>query len=254
MAESTAGPLWTPSAERIVGAVVSRFIARVNSRHKAGARSFPSLYARSIARPESSWDEVWGFTGIMRDKGSGRVLVVGRPMARPKITRVVDVHAVRDRVEAQFVAQAPEYTEKLGLAVITAVDVVGSVSGAFHFSGVDGRPTQIPFSRQLTTVRFLVTSQTGRYRRHSMGVTCPKNLVGDGSHEGRVGSSTKGRDNLTKVNHDRDELSQLDLQLFRKIQGFEVCHPSIVPCRGAQLLALRSLIHHLKQADSKNHE
>ena len=87
-----------------------------------------------------------------------------------------------------------------------------------------------------------------------MGVTCPKNLVGDGSHEGRVGSSTKGRDNLTKVNHDRDELSQLGLQLIRKIQGFEVCHPSIVPCRGAQLLALRSLIHHLKQADSRNHE
>ena len=80
MAESTAGPLWTPSAERIVGAVVSRFIARVNSRHKAGARSFPSLYAWSIAHPETFWDEVWDFTGIIGDKGSDRVLVDGDRM------------------------------------------------------------------------------------------------------------------------------------------------------------------------------
>ena len=60
-------------------------------------------------------------------------------------------------------------------------------------------------------------------------------------------------DNLAKVNHDRDELRQLGLQLIRKTQGFEVCHPSIVPCRGAQLLAVRSLIYRCERADSKNH-
>ena len=176
-----------------------------------------------------------------------------RTLTWSMIGQIVNIDTENDRGSLAF-CDWPNHVHQFGLAVITAVDVVGSVSGAFHFSGVDGRPTQIPFSRQLTTVHFLVTSQTRRYRRNSMGVTCPKNLVGNGSHEGRIGTTTKGRDNLTKVNHDRDELSQLGLQLIRKIQGFEVCHPSIVPRRGAQLLALRSLIHHLKQADSRNHE
>ena len=49
-------------------------------------------------------------------------------MARSKIARVVDVHPVRDRVEAHLVAQGPEYIEEFGLAVVTPVGCVHPVA------------------------------------------------------------------------------------------------------------------------------
>ena len=69
--------LWTPSAERIVRANVTRFI-RDAVRSLDGVASevhdAPSLYAWSIAHPEQFWPAVWRFCGIAAaELGDGRM-------------------------------------------------------------------------------------------------------------------------------------------------------------------------------------
>ena len=64
-------PIWTPGAERVARANLTRFLAHVRSRGSPGAESVwdvPSLYAWSVARPEAFWPEVWRFCGVVADE------------------------------------------------------------------------------------------------------------------------------------------------------------------------------------------
>ena len=125
-----------------------------------------------------------------------------RTLTWSMIGQIVNIDTENDRGSLAL-CDWPNNVHQFGLAVITAVDVVGPISGAFHFSGVDGRPTQIPFSRQLTTVRFLVTSQTGRYRRDGVGTFYSKNFVSNSCNKSRVGTSAKSSNNGTQIADDR---------------------------------------------------
>jgi acetoacetyl-CoA synthetase len=53
-------PLWTPSAERIAGANLTRF---------SGGRPYAQLYESSILRPLEFWDAMWDFAEVIGDKG-----------------------------------------------------------------------------------------------------------------------------------------------------------------------------------------
>ena len=56
------GPLWTPSADRIARANLTRF---------GGGRPYAELYDWSIAHPDAFWREVWEFAGIPRHGRAG---------------------------------------------------------------------------------------------------------------------------------------------------------------------------------------
>jgi acetoacetyl-CoA synthetase len=74
-------PLWTPGAERIERANISRFIRFVQA--EAGDSSvidYPSLYRFSISHPEAFWCLVWDFCGIKAQGERTPVLVDGDKM------------------------------------------------------------------------------------------------------------------------------------------------------------------------------
>ena len=73
MAEES--PLWTPDAERIKRANITRFLEQVRRRQPADAAAvtdFPTLYRWSIERPEAFWPAVWEFCSVIADSGPGR--------------------------------------------------------------------------------------------------------------------------------------------------------------------------------------
>ena len=83
--------MWTPSAEQVASANVTRFIREV-VRPLGGAaihvHDSVSLHAWSIAEPEQFWPAVWRFTGVIADERVGsepwdRVLTGGGRMAPP---------------------------------------------------------------------------------------------------------------------------------------------------------------------------
>ncbi|MCY7378948.1 MAG: acetoacetate--CoA ligase [Gemmatimonadaceae bacterium] len=89
--EEDQAPLWSPSAEQIASANVTRFILET-VRPLGGAAlavyDSVSLYAWSIAEPERFWPAVWRFTGVIAQERTGdapwdRVLTGGDRMAPP---------------------------------------------------------------------------------------------------------------------------------------------------------------------------
>jgi acetoacetyl-CoA synthetase len=59
-------PLWTPSAEQVERANLTRFMREV------GAKDFPSLYRWSVDQPEKFWPAVWRFCGVVAEERAGR--------------------------------------------------------------------------------------------------------------------------------------------------------------------------------------
>lgn len=84
-------PLWSPSAEQIASANVTRFI--LDTVRPLGGAALAvydsvSLHAWSIAEPERFWPAVWRFTGVIAQERPGaapwdRVLTGGDRMAPP---------------------------------------------------------------------------------------------------------------------------------------------------------------------------
>jgi acetoacetyl-CoA synthetase len=65
-------PLWTPSADRVARANMTRFIAYVRDRDALHADGYAALYDWSVGTPLAFWDAMWDFAGILGEKG-GRV-------------------------------------------------------------------------------------------------------------------------------------------------------------------------------------
>ena len=63
-------PLWTPSADRIAGATITRFMRAVESRFHTPVPDYPALYRFSIDQPEDFWRLMWEFGGVMGTAGS----------------------------------------------------------------------------------------------------------------------------------------------------------------------------------------
>jgi acetoacetyl-CoA synthetase len=67
---SLAGPLWTPSAEQVERANLTRFIARVRALgdRTASVADYDSLYDWSVRDLELFWSELWRFCGVIAEK------------------------------------------------------------------------------------------------------------------------------------------------------------------------------------------
>ena len=74
-------PLWSPSAEQIARANLTRFMSAIPT------REYASLYRWSIERPEDFWAAVWRYCGVVSDKQSGEDpwthVLVGRDRVAP---------------------------------------------------------------------------------------------------------------------------------------------------------------------------
>ena len=68
-------PLWTPSAERMKRAHLSRFMAEVRAMWGIDAADYAALHAWSVAEPAQFWRSMWDFVGIVGD-GPGRRIVI----------------------------------------------------------------------------------------------------------------------------------------------------------------------------------
>ena len=62
-------PLWTPSAERIERARITRFIRHVHDRWGVDAPDYPALYDFSITRPADFWRSMWAFGEVIGEPG-----------------------------------------------------------------------------------------------------------------------------------------------------------------------------------------
>ena len=78
-------PLWTPSAEQVARANLTRFIAQVRAAGPS-ITDFESLYEWSIRDLEQFWSEVWRFCGVIADGepyGPRDQVLVGRDRVAP---------------------------------------------------------------------------------------------------------------------------------------------------------------------------
>ena len=67
-------PLWTPSAERVAGANITRFTALVNKRHDLRLSGYPQLHQWSIDHLEDFWSALWDFGDVIAETRGERVL------------------------------------------------------------------------------------------------------------------------------------------------------------------------------------
>jgi acetoacetyl-CoA synthetase len=75
--EDRSEPLWRPSADRVAGANLTKFIAAAREQWGADIGSFRDLYDWSIARPDEFWQSVWSFCGVV-DEARGEVAIENR--------------------------------------------------------------------------------------------------------------------------------------------------------------------------------
>ena len=72
--------LWSPSAERIARANLTRFAELARTHHGFPGGDQAALYGWSIARPADFWDALARFAGVKMQRGAGPVLVDGDRM------------------------------------------------------------------------------------------------------------------------------------------------------------------------------
>jgi acetoacetyl-CoA synthetase len=74
-------PLWTPSADRVAGANITRFIAHIEGRagKPTHLADYAALHRWSIDNLEAFWRGIWDFCGVIGDPGE-RALVDGDRM------------------------------------------------------------------------------------------------------------------------------------------------------------------------------
>jgi acetoacetyl-CoA synthetase len=82
--------LWSPTADQIARATITRFIrdaVRPLGGTAAAVHDSPSLYEWSIAEPESFWPAVWRFCGVIANERPGRApwddVLIGRDRVAP---------------------------------------------------------------------------------------------------------------------------------------------------------------------------
>ena len=73
-------PLWTPSAERMKRAHLSRFMAEVSASWGVDAADYAALHAWSVAEPAQFWRSMWDFAGIVGDGPGERIVIDGDRM------------------------------------------------------------------------------------------------------------------------------------------------------------------------------
>jgi acetoacetyl-CoA synthetase len=83
MTASDEKPLWTPSAERIAAANITRFAREAEVRWGVKLPDYAALHAWSVAAPEQFWTSIWDFGAVAGERGD-TVLVDGERMPGAK--------------------------------------------------------------------------------------------------------------------------------------------------------------------------
>ncbi len=65
--------LWSPSAERVKNACISRFMQLIRQQHDAAVLDYQSLYRFSIESPQAFWRAIWEFGGVIGSPGKRTV-------------------------------------------------------------------------------------------------------------------------------------------------------------------------------------
>jgi acetoacetyl-CoA synthetase len=76
--------LWTPSAQRIAEANITRFMREVQARHGVECADYPALHRWSLADPESFWRELWRFGEVIAQDQGERAVVDAHRMPGAK--------------------------------------------------------------------------------------------------------------------------------------------------------------------------
>jgi acetoacetyl-CoA synthetase len=67
-------PIWTPSAERVQRAAMTRFIGFVNARQGTSLSGYDALYRWSVAEIPAFWGALWEFCGVVASRGYDAVV------------------------------------------------------------------------------------------------------------------------------------------------------------------------------------
>ena len=70
-------PMWMPSAQRVAGAQVTRFMKLANERHGLALADFAQLHRWSVDKPDDFWTLLWDFGGV-RSEARGKVVIADR--------------------------------------------------------------------------------------------------------------------------------------------------------------------------------
>ncbi len=65
--------LWSPSAERVKNASISRFIKLIRQQHDPAVLDYQSLHRFSIESPKAFWRAIWEFGGVIGSSGKRTV-------------------------------------------------------------------------------------------------------------------------------------------------------------------------------------
>src|SRR6266446_6321934 len=79
-------PMWTPTAEQVARANMTRFIGEARRATGRRVSDFASLYRWSIETPEEFWPLVWRFCEVVADSRDGTQwdsVLVGRDRMAP---------------------------------------------------------------------------------------------------------------------------------------------------------------------------
>jgi acetoacetyl-CoA synthetase len=68
------GPLWTPDPRDVAGLPISAFAAEAERRAGRCFADYDALHAWSIEESGAFWDLVWGFCGVIGEKGEQRIV------------------------------------------------------------------------------------------------------------------------------------------------------------------------------------
>ena len=133
-------PLWQPSAARIAGTNLTRFMAAVDRAWGFKTAGYRTLHKWSIENPARFWTSIWDFCGVIAETRGERVLVDGDKM--PGATFFPDAklnfaeNLLRQRDESDALVFWGEDQIKRRMSHKELYDLVSCLAQAFRAEGV----------------------------------------------------------------------------------------------------------------------
>jgi acetoacetyl-CoA synthetase len=134
-------PLWTPDDRAIGSAEITKFMQMVSTRSGGNLNSYADLHAWSVSEPESFWEAIWEFCGVISGT-QGDATVVDRdqlPGARwfpeARLNYAENLLRHRDNTPAIIFRDEPGDTHTLTRNELH--DAVAALSGALRDAGLN---------------------------------------------------------------------------------------------------------------------
>ncbi|MDX1443854.1 MAG: acetoacetate--CoA ligase [Gammaproteobacteria bacterium] len=167
MTDDTNTLMWTPSAERVQGTNMTRFIARIAQEFDAKVIDYPSLWQWSVDNPDKFWPEVWAFCGIQASTHWDEVLVDGDRMPGAKWFTGSKMNfaenLLRFRDEKTALVFRDESGNRVALSYAELYSEVARLAGAMRDMGIQPGDRVAGFmpNRHETVIAMLAASSCG---------------------------------------------------------------------------------------------